>query len=348
MNKRTIWSILLINGLLASNALARETTWYQVAIWNPVQLFSEQYSIGGVRLNLPYGRNYSIKGVDLGFLNEITGDLDGVEVGFFVNWTEIVETEPVGTPGTTAPAVDMRKYKGIIGPPEFPLPPWKLTGAGTELSGVQVAGFANLADKINGIQIASLINLSAELRGIQISLIGNSFEDSMGGFQLALVNTGHGKVKGAQVGAANLVKGAVVGAQVSWLGNVAVQEMTGVQLSGIGIIGENYSKEVTGVQIALPALLGGNGAARLHGVQISATLLPIGLTDKPHDWFWSNVAAEATGVQIGLFGNYAGSMKGLQVGLVNCCETMQGVQIGLVNVIRDNPMPFFPLVHVSF
>jgi hypothetical protein len=67
-------------------------------------------------------------------------------------------------------------------------------------------------------------------------------------------------------------------------------------------------------------------------------------------WFGGNYAGQMKGLQLGLgnwaeqikglqFGlvNYAGQLKGLQLGLGNWADTAQdGVQIGLVNIIAQN------------
>ena len=50
-----------------------------------------------------------------------------------------------------------------------------------------------------------------------------------------------------------------------------------------------------------------------------------------------NVAkGDFTGFQSGWIFNYAGKMKGLQLGLVNYSQNLQGVQIGLANIAINN------------
>ena len=44
----------------------------QLALFNPVQIFPEENSITGVRLNLLYGSNASVTGLDVGVVNRTT------------------------------------------------------------------------------------------------------------------------------------------------------------------------------------------------------------------------------------------------------------------------------------
>lgn len=61
----------------------------------------------------------------------------------------------------------------------------------------------------------------------------------------------------------------------------------------------------------------------------------------------NQVQGEYGGLQIG-FLNRATHMDGLQIGVINICDTAYGIQIGLVNVIKDNDLPFFPIINGYF
>jgi hypothetical protein len=55
----------------------------QISLVTPIQIFPEDNSIRGFRLNLIYGRNISITGLDLGLVNHTTtGTSKGVQFGF--------------------------------------------------------------------------------------------------------------------------------------------------------------------------------------------------------------------------------------------------------------------------
>jgi len=61
----------------------------------------------------------------------------------------------------------------------------------------------------------------------------------------------------------------------------------------------------------------------------------------------NHVQGEYGGLQIG-FINSATHINGLQIGVINICNTAYGVQIGVVNVIKDNDLPFFPIINGYF
>jgi hypothetical protein len=55
-----------------------------------------------------------------------------------------------------------------------------------------------------------------------------------------------------------------------------------------------------------------------------------------------------SGLQIGLYNRAASSGSGFQIGVVNYAGSFRGVQIGLVNIIEDNRIPFLPIFNASF
>src|SRR3970040_1110369 len=80
-----LFPIILIL-LSATNLFAQEKP-IQLALFNPIQIFPENTSIAGLRINLIYGKNVSVTGLDWGFVNSTTGIQKGVQFGF-VNLTD--------------------------------------------------------------------------------------------------------------------------------------------------------------------------------------------------------------------------------------------------------------------
>lgn len=98
-----------------------------------------------------------------------------------------------------------------------------------------------------------------------------------------------------------------------------------------------------GIQLALAAnLVGKDGlgfqAAPANYVKGEFRGLQIGA---------ANYAETGNAIQVGIF-NGSRALRGLQVGLINVTDTLMGVQVGLVNVIRDNDVPFLPIVNAYF
>ncbi len=114
----------------------------QLALLNPVQIFPENTSISGLRLNLIYGKNASVTGVDFGFINSTTGIQKGVQFGM-LNLTE------GGFKGWQDGTVNVTAGNSV---------------------GLQTGTVNYHQGNFNGLQI-SIVNYSATLKGLQLGLI---------------------------------------------------------------------------------------------------------------------------------------------------------------------------------
>ena len=131
----------------------------QLALRHPVQVFSADTSVTGVRLNLLLGVNRDVTGLDIGIAanrttgdqvgfqfapyNEVSGDLTGVEFGIFFS---DVEGEVVGLQLTV-----IANY----------------AGGGT---GAQISALYNRTEKFRGLQLG-LFNVADEMEGLQLGLL---------------------------------------------------------------------------------------------------------------------------------------------------------------------------------
>ena len=148
---------LVVALFVAAGPAGAETRYVQLSLLNPVQVFPEQDSIEGVRVNLFYGRNASLTGVDVGWIaGHLTGDLKGVQW----NLANIVEGDAIAwqagllnvTEGSFA-GYQLGIYNRTKGPSE----------------GLQV-GWVNMADDAGGVQLG-LVNYTRRMRGLQIGLV---------------------------------------------------------------------------------------------------------------------------------------------------------------------------------
>jgi hypothetical protein len=135
-----LFPIILIF-LSATNLFAQEKP-IQLALFNPIQIFPENTSIAGLRINLIYGKNASVTGLDWGFVNSTTGIQKGVQFGF-VNLTD------GGVTGWQHGFVNVSKGNSL---------------------GLQSGGVCWHQGHFNGLQF-SVVNYAATLEGIQIGLI---------------------------------------------------------------------------------------------------------------------------------------------------------------------------------
>jgi hypothetical protein len=114
----------------------------QLALVTPIQIFPENYSISGIRLNLLYGSNVSVKGLDVGLVNHTTtGKFKGLQYGLvglsdsdFAGWQDCFVN------------ITNKKFEGFQ------------------------SGWVNYADNMNGFQLG-LVNYAKKAKGLQIGLV---------------------------------------------------------------------------------------------------------------------------------------------------------------------------------
>ncbi|MBK6265509.1 hypothetical protein JKA74_10710 [Marivirga sp. S37H4] len=159
----------------------------------------------------------------------------------------------------------------------------------TDVSGVQIAGMANLVGReVNGLQISGVFNgTKGKQSGMQIAGFGNFNLDDFSGTQLS--------------GSYNQAKN-LVGTQIAGAVNLA-DTLSGLQLSSV----YNKSKHLEGVQISS----GLNVSENMKGVQIGIV----------------NRARQQNGFQLG-FININDSSEGVSIGLLNFVKSRKFPRIG--------------------
>jgi hypothetical protein len=146
------------------------TTPLQIAIWPPyAQLFSDQYTVKGMRLGFPVTKSRNAYGIDLAVLGTITGEKNA--------------------PG---------EAKGI-----------QFASAGNHVEGsasaIQLAGIINTVNGwMKGIQFAGLFNeVTEEGSGMQLSALCNFAHKTFTGLQIGAWNEQREATRGMQIGGIN-------------------------------------------------------------------------------------------------------------------------------------------------
>ncbi|MFH1679273.1 MAG: hypothetical protein ABIH26_01365 [Candidatus Eisenbacteria bacterium] len=126
----------------------------QLALWNPVQIFDEETSIAGVRVNLLYGVNREMMGLDIGLGNHTRGNTTGFQwglvgytEGLFIGWQHNAFNY----------SAEIRGFQSGF-----------YNGAETA-TGFQL-GFVNITEEMHGLQIG-VFNMTRKLHGLQIGVI---------------------------------------------------------------------------------------------------------------------------------------------------------------------------------
>jgi hypothetical protein len=197
--------------LILSTSLACSEDWtpFQLALFNPVQVFPEKTNVYGVRLNIIYGNNRELKGVDYGPVNIVEKETKGVQVGAWpfggVNVSGMLKGVQLagvfGGANLTDHDANGFQAAGILGGANIV----NGTMTGLQVSGV-IAG-VNLARRMEGVQLAGIlggVNIATNAHGAQIATLYNHAE-TMRGAQVGLVNFCE-KMYGVQVGLVNIIR----------------------------------------------------------------------------------------------------------------------------------------------
>ena len=76
-------AVALLVAMAAPGMADAEERPIQLALFNPIQIFSEGDAIHGIRINLIYGKNTAVRGIDYGLINHTTtGESMGWQLGF--------------------------------------------------------------------------------------------------------------------------------------------------------------------------------------------------------------------------------------------------------------------------
>jgi hypothetical protein len=118
-----------------------ETRPFQLALFNPVQIFPARYGIKGLRIDLLYGKNASLTGVDLGLVNHVTGS----ETGFTYGLVSVVEGNFTGWQDNVV-NVTQQHFEGFQ------------------------SGFVNVSEDASGFMLG-IVNYAGTLNGLQIGLV---------------------------------------------------------------------------------------------------------------------------------------------------------------------------------
>ncbi|MCD8167416.1 MAG: hypothetical protein LUE93_15690 [Bacteroides sp.] len=174
-----------------------------------------------------------------------------------------------------------------------------------------------------------LYSRNYELRGVGINVLAHTVETTArGGMFSGLNNLVKGHFHGFQLAGIQNTNGACAhGVTIAGMTNFAIEEASGVQVAGaVNIAGTHFR----GVQIS-PAV--NITAASSGGMQLAAI---------------ANISAERfQGVQLGA-GNYAGTVQGVQLGLINLCGgEVHGVQVGVINHSKDTSTVKLGLVNIN-
>jgi hypothetical protein len=129
---------------------------FQLALFNPVQIVSDEQGVSGVAINILYGKNAFLRGIELGLVNYVAGDAAGAQWG-------IVNVTGANHLGLQDAFVSITHGK---------------------IEGLQL-GLVTVAGSTSGFQVG-LVNHATNARGLQFGLVNHAV--TMNGLQIGIVN----------------------------------------------------------------------------------------------------------------------------------------------------------------
>ena len=135
--------ILILSLVFASGEVQAENEKpIQLALFSPVQIFSPETPIAGIRLNLLYGKNTTVTGLDWGLVNHTTS---GRSVGVQWSFVGLNDEDFLGWQDGFV-NITKRDFEGFQ------------------------SGFVNVAGHCSGFQLG-IVNYARSMRGLQIGLV---------------------------------------------------------------------------------------------------------------------------------------------------------------------------------
>lgn len=297
--------------------------------------------IDGLRLNFRDVAPYTVHGISLTMWspakNAGGGDVTGLALGLPLAAAKRLRGIGLGVGVGADEALDGIGV-GVLG-----------IGSGGALRGVFIGGLgAGTGGDVLGIGLGGLgIGAGRDVYGIMLGGLGGGAGRDVTGIAAG----------GLGVGAGRNVTGIVFGG----LGAGAGGDVTGIAIGGLGVgaggrirglvvggLGAGAGEEIDGVALAIV----GVGAPRIRGVTASLAAGGAdvtGLVAAPA-YFMIDEGGTFRGVSISAFNRIRGEQRGLVIGIVNYAESLHGVQVGLVNWAGNNPsgLKLLPIANAHF
>jgi hypothetical protein len=221
------------------------------------------------------------------------------------------------------------------------------------LHGIGVAGIgAGIGGGGHGILISGIgSGVGGSFRGATISGIGVAGGGSMHGLTVAGVGVGMGgSLNGLTVAGVGLgVGGSIRGLTVTGIGIGSGGDISGINLAGVGIGSGGKVSGLTITGVGVGARKGVDGVT-ISGVGIASTSVRriavapfIGTADARGlliaPAYLRLTEGEIRGISVSSVNDIRGHQRGLAIGIVNYARSLKGMQLGLINIVNDDRGP---------
>ena len=333
----------------------------------PISFLAVVFVLGlpaaGQSLNVPaktwglsFGNSKEFTGLRFNFRDSRVSRVTGVNVTLWLPRKDNKDAVVTGLSLGTLPGGRLRGVQlGLLG-----------VAGEREIAGITIGGLgAGAGGNIAGINIGGLgIGASDDIAGLTVGGLGAGCGGSLSGINLGGLGVGcGGDLKGFSFGGLGAGAGEnALGITIGGLGAGAGENMIGLNIGGIGLgagerlsginlagIGAGAGEELRGVTLAgigagAPKVRGlVVGGWAVGGMDLKGIFLAGACVHVPRDGRLAGLAASP-------FNYIKGPQSGISVGIVNYAWSVTGIQLGLVNIVRDNPryLRVLPVFNTSF
>lgn len=207
-------------------------------------------------------------------------------------------------------------------------------GAGGDIVGLNAGGLgAGAGGNVDGVNLGGLgVGAGGDIKGITIGGLGAGAGGSMTGINIGGLGVGAGEnMTGINLGGIGVGAGHVLaGISVGGIGVGAGERLTGVGIGGIGV----GAPEIRGLAIGGIAA----GGKDVRGILVAGAFTRI------------DDGGSLNGLVVSSFNYVKGAQTGLSIGIVNYAWSVKGIQVGVVNIVRNNPrgLKVLPVFNTSF
>jgi hypothetical protein len=289
------------------------------------ELAGQSLDFPSKRWGISFGNSKEFTGLRFNFRDEQVRRITGVNITFWQPKKDNKESVVTGISLGLIPGGAYMKglNLGILGP-----------GATTSMTGLNLGLIGvGAGEDLNGINIGGLgIGSGENMTGLNLGGLGAGAGENVAGISIGGIGVGAGKnMTGVNIGGLGVGAGErLTGINIGGLGVGAGESLVGLTVAGIGA----GSDEVWGLTVA--GL--GVGGKILKGVHLAGAMVRV------------ENGGRMVGLAVSAVNYFKGTQKGLAIGIVNYAWSLKGVQIGLVNIVRDNPKysRILPIINANF
>jgi len=288
-------------------------------------------------VGISIGDSRRVVGLRMNFRDRRMEEVIGVNATLWMPYEEnrgTVRGLALGLPGTGAQSI-RGVAAGLVG-----------VGVFDDLRGIGVGGIGlGIGENLRGIAAGGIgVGVGQNVSGAVIGGIGSGIGGDMSGLGIGGIGLGiGGNASGLLIGGIGAgVGGDMEGISIAGIGLGAGGRVRGLTIAGIGL---GAGGDVTGVQVAgigigaggtlryLSIAGAGIGASAIEGIAIASavgTEDARGLIIAPL-YFRVSSAGRMKGVNLSAYNDVRGTQQGLAIALFNYARTLDGLQVGLLN-----------------